>query len=127
MSAFAMSSAVLCPVQSVRASVRASAPQRSLRLDVSSVKQSVEGKVISTKGTQTAIVVVSRRFPDPKYGKMTSSSKKYHAHDDLEIAKLGDVVRLESTGRPLSKTKRWIVTEVCGQKGCDPNQNAESK
>lgn len=59
--------------------------------------------------TVTVEVVASRRHP--KYGKTVSIRKKFHAHDEANDARLGDTVRIDET-RPLSKTKRWRVTEI---------------
>lgn len=73
------------------------------------------GKVISTKQTKTATVEVEMIFRHPLYGKRMKRNKTYHVHDDLGL-KSGDVVRFVGT-RPISKTKRWKVTEIVGQKG----------
>ncbi len=59
--------------------------------------------------TVTVLVVASKRHP--KYGKTVSVRKKFHAHDEANDARLGDTVRIDET-RPLSKTKRWRVTEI---------------
>ncbi len=59
--------------------------------------------------TVTVLVVASKRHP--KYGKTVSVRKKFHAHDEANDALLGDTVRIDET-RPLSKTKRWRVTEI---------------
>ena len=59
--------------------------------------------------TVTVEVVASKRHP--KYGKTVSIRKKFHAHDEANAARLGDTVRIDET-RPLSKTKRWRVTEI---------------
>jgi small subunit ribosomal protein S17 len=55
--------------------------------------------------------VVERRSAHPFYGKAMTSTKKYHAHDEKNEFKVGDVVRIVET-RPLSKTKRWRVQEL---------------
>ena len=69
------------------------------------------GVVSSDKGNKTVTVVVERRTADPNYGKQVTSTKKYHAHDEKNEFKVGDVVRIVET-RPLSKTKRWRVVEL---------------
>ena len=69
------------------------------------------GTVVSDKSDKTVTVVVERRFPHPLYGKGVSRTKKYHAHDDKNEFRTGDVVRIMET-RPLSKTKRWRVVEL---------------
>ena len=55
-------------------------------------------------------VKVERKVKHPLYGKIIRRSKKYHAHDEANEYKLGDVVRIEET-RPLSKTKTWQVID----------------
>ena len=69
------------------------------------------GTVASDKSDKTVTVVVERRFPHPLYGKGVKRSKKYHAHDEKNEYRTGDVVRIMET-RPLSKTKRWRVVEL---------------
>ncbi len=69
------------------------------------------GTVVSTKADKTVTVVVERRFPHPLYGKGVSRTQKYHAHDEKNEYRAGDVVRIMET-RPLSKTKRWRVVEL---------------
>ena len=69
------------------------------------------GEVISNKMAKTIIVRVERRFPHPRFKKVTTGYKKFYAHDEKSEAKVGDRVRIEET-RPLSKTKRWRLVEV---------------
>ena len=69
------------------------------------------GTVSSDKSNKTVTVVVERRAAHPYYGKQVTSTKKYHAHDEKNEYKVGDVVRIVET-RPLSKTKRWRVVEL---------------
>jgi len=69
------------------------------------------GVVVSDKGDKTIVVLVSRRAAHPLYGKVVSSSKKYHAHDENNDARKGDTVRLVET-RPLSKKKRWRLLNI---------------
>ena len=61
------------------------------------------GIVSSDKSNKTVTVVVERRAAHPNYGKQVTSTKKYHAHDEKNEYKVGDVVRIVET-RPLSKT-----------------------
>ena len=69
-----------------------------------------KGEVGSKSGTKTVKGAVSYRERHPVYGKVVVRSKKYHAHDEADTAKVGDVVTIMET-RPLSATKRWrIVT-----------------
>ena len=70
-----------------------------------------QGIVVSTAGEKTIVVKVTDRKPHPIYGKMITSSKKFHAHDENNEAGVGDVVRIMET-RPLSKTKRWRLVNI---------------
>lgn len=69
------------------------------------------GVVTSDKQERTVTVKVERQFSHPLYGKSVKQTKKYHAHDEENEFKVGDVVRIMET-RPLSKTKRWRVVEL---------------
>jgi len=69
------------------------------------------GTVVSDRADKTVTVMVERRFPHPLYGKLMTRSKKFHAHDENNEFKTGDVVRIVET-RPLSRTKRWRVLEL---------------
>ena len=69
------------------------------------------GTVVSTKMDKTITVAVERRSAHPIYGKQVLRTKKFHAHDEDNEARLGDTVRIMET-RPLSKTKRWRLTEI---------------
>ena len=69
------------------------------------------GIVVSDKMDKTVVVRVDILKPHPKYKKMMRRSIRLHAHDEAGSAKSGDVVRLVET-RPLSKTKRWRLTDV---------------
>ena len=69
------------------------------------------GVVVSDKMDKTVTVKVQRQFLHPLYGKLVKRTKKYHAHDENNDYKVGDTVRISET-RPLSKTKRWRVSEI---------------
>ena len=69
------------------------------------------GEVVSTSMQKTIVVVVSRRVPHRLYKKIVSHRKKFYAHDEQNTARVGDVVRIIES-RPLSKMKRWTLTEV---------------
>jgi len=69
------------------------------------------GTVVSNKANKTVTVMVVRRFAHPLYGKGVSRSQTYHAHDEKNECRTGDVVKIMET-RPLSKTKRWRVVEL---------------
>ena len=69
------------------------------------------GTVVSDKMNKTVVVAVERRYAHPLYGKQVTRTKKYHAHDENDEYRIGDVVRIMET-RPLSKLKRWRVVEA---------------
>lgn len=76
-----------------------------------SKKQELTGKVVSAKNDKTITVLVETYKKHPLYGKRVKYSKKYTAHDEKNVAKVGDTVRIRST-RPLSKTKRYELVNV---------------
>lgn len=69
------------------------------------------GMVVSDAAQKTVVVRVDRRMQHPLYKKVVVRSKKYHAHDEHEEARIGDKVRIAET-RPISKLKRWVLAEV---------------
>jgi len=69
------------------------------------------GRVVSAKMAKTIVVEVTRRVRHPLYKRVVSKRKKFYAHDEKGLAKLGDQVRIAET-RPLSKLKRWRLAEV---------------
>ena len=69
------------------------------------------GKVVSDKRAKTVTVLVERRSMHELYGKIVAKSSKYHAHDEKDEYKLGDVVEIAES-RPISKTKSWVVTRL---------------
>lgn len=69
------------------------------------------GVVTSISGAKSITVKIDNRKRHPKYGKMMTSSKKLHAHDEECTAGVGDTVRVMET-RPMSKMKRWRLIEV---------------
>ena len=75
------------------------------------LKRELIGVVVSDKANKTITVKVETYKKDPIYKKRIKYSKKYTAHDEKNIAKVGDKVRLVAT-RPLSKTKRYELAEV---------------
>ena len=74
-------------------------------------KRILQGVVVSDKNDKTIVVKVERRLRHPVLKKTVRLSKKYHAHDEKNTAKTGDVVRIEET-RPISKQKRWTLLET---------------
>lgn len=71
-------------------------------------KRILQGTVISDVNDKTVVVRVERRFNHPLLKKVVRRSKKYHAHDEANSAKVGDLVRIEECP-PISKNKRWMV------------------
>ncbi|MCK6434007.1 MAG: 30S ribosomal protein S17 [Burkholderiaceae bacterium] len=69
------------------------------------------GRVVSDKRNKTVTVLVERRTMHELYGKIVGRSRKYHAHDEKGDYHLGDVVEI-AEGRPISKTKSWVVTRL---------------
>ena len=63
------------------------------------------------RAQQMVVVVVTRRTRDAFYGKYVRQTKKYHAHDENNEYKLGDVIEIAES-RPLSKTKNWVATRL---------------
>ena len=74
-------------------------------------KQELVGKVVSSKNNKTITVLVETYKKDSLYGKRIKYSKKYAAHDEKNIAGVGDTVRIVET-RPLSKTKHFRLVEI---------------
>ncbi len=70
-----------------------------------------QGIVSSIMGNKSIVVTTTERKRHPKYGKMMTSTKKFHVHDEENIAGVGDTVRIMET-RPLSATKRWRLVEI---------------
>ena len=68
------------------------------------------GKVVSASNNKTITVNVETSKPHPLYKKSVKYSKKYAAHDEKNIAKVGDTVKIRMT-KPLSKTKRYEFVE----------------
>jgi small subunit ribosomal protein S17 len=75
------------------------------------VRKVREGFVVSNKMDKTAIVAVIERVRHPKYNKFVLQTKRLYAHDETNDVNVGDRVRVMET-RPMSKSKRWRVTEV---------------
>jgi small subunit ribosomal protein S17 len=69
------------------------------------------GRIVSDQRAKTVTVLVERRVKHELYGKIVARSRKYHAHDEANQFKLGDLVEI-AEGRPISKTKSWVVTRL---------------
>ncbi|MFC5301699.1 30S ribosomal protein S17 [Azospira restricta] len=74
-------------------------------------KRTLVGRVVSDKMEKTVTVLIERRVKHPLYGKVITQSKKFHAHNENNEAKAGDLVEIEET-RPVSKTKAWRVSKL---------------
>jgi len=85
-------------------------PENTQAAEVKKGQEKV-GQVVSTKMEKTIVVEVSRRVAHPYYRRIIKKRKKFYAHDEQGLAKVGDVVRIVEH-RPLSKLKRWALAEV---------------
>jgi len=74
-------------------------------------RKTLVGEVVSTKMQKTIVVEVDRRKAHGLYKRVIARSKKFYAHDEKNVAHVGDVVRLEET-RPMSRLKRWRLIEI---------------
>ena len=74
------------------------------------------GRVVSDKRSKTVTVLVERRVTHELYGKIVGRSRKYQAHDEKGEYKTGDTVEI-AEGRPISKTKSWVVTRLLQKAG----------
>jgi small subunit ribosomal protein S17 len=73
-------------------------------------KRVLQGVVVSDKQDKTIVVKVERRFTHPVLKKTVRRSKNYHAHDEANAAKVGDMVQIEES-RPISKLKTWKLVD----------------
>ena len=78
-------------------------------------KRLLSGTVVSSNSNKTIVVKVTRRVKHKLYKKIISRSKKYHAHDENNEFKVGDLVSIAET-KPISKLKSWIVVTNNGEK-----------
>jgi small subunit ribosomal protein S17 len=90
--------------QDVKTDAAAAAPRKALI-------QTFVGRVVSDKMNKTVTVLVERRVKHPLYGKIVMQSRKFHAHDENNECKVGDLVEIAAT-RKLSKTKAFRVSSV---------------
>ena len=90
--------------QQAKTESAAAAPRKALI-------QTFVGRVVSDRMNKTVTVLVERRFKHPLYGKIVMQSRKFHAHDENNECKTGDLVEIAAT-RKLSKTKAWRVANV---------------
>ena len=73
--------------------------------------QTLSGRVVSDKMDKTVTVLVERRVKHPLYGKVVTRSRKYHAHDENNEFKEGDLVEIQAC-RKLAKSKAYRVTRL---------------
>ena len=71
-------------------------------------KRILTGTVVSSNTNKTIVVKVTRRVQHKLYKKIISQSKKYHAHDENNLFKVGDIVKIIES-KPISKLKSWTV------------------
>lgn len=74
-------------------------------------KRILVGRVLSNRMDKTVVVQVVRRKRHRLYGKVMSTRSKFKAHDDENTCQIGDLVKIVES-RPLSREKRWVVTEI---------------
>ena len=79
-------------------------------------KRILQGVVVSDKNDKTIVVQVERRYTHPLFKKTVRRSKKYHAHDEGNVFKIGDQVDIIESA-PISKNKRWVVVGKTGVTG----------
>ncbi len=75
------------------------------------IRKTKVGIVVSDKMDKTIVVQIVRKAKHPLYGKTVKITKKYKAHDEENVAKIGDKVMITET-RPISKDKKWRLVEV---------------
>ncbi len=76
-----------------------------------SIVRTLVGRVVSDKMDKTVTVLVERRVKHPMYDKIIARSRKYHAHNANNEARLGDLVEIQEC-RPIAKTKSWTVAKL---------------
>ena len=82
------------------------------------------GIVTSNKADKTVTVKIERKVKHPLYGKVIKRATKVHAHDENNIASIGDVVSVKEC-RPLSKTKTWTLVSDSSNKSSEKNMEKE--
>ncbi|KAH7425749.1 hypothetical protein KP509_11G069100 [Ceratopteris richardii] len=93
------------------------------KLQVQAMKR-IKGKVVCSSNDKTVSVEVVRLYTHPKYKKRVKSSKKYHAHDEENRCQVGDFVTLVSCA-PVSKTKKFMVSEVVPKREAAPEETVD--
>ena len=82
-----------------------------MNMSEQNLTRTLTGKVVSNKMDKSITVLIERRVKHPVYGKYLTKSTKFHAHDENNVCKEGDVVTIAET-RPISKTKSWTLVAV---------------
>jgi small subunit ribosomal protein S17 len=77
-------------------------------------KRQIKGVVVSDKMDKTVVVKVDRYVKHPKYGKFYTLSKRYKAHDEANLYKVGDTLLIQET-KPISKDKTFIAVAKVGE------------
>ena len=86
-----------------------------------------QGIIVSDKMDKTVIVLTKSHVKHERYGKYYVRRQKFAAHDENQVSKMGDMVRIQET-RPLSKTKNWKVIEVLREAALvEENQSATNE
>ena len=80
-------------------------------IEATKVVRTLSGRVVSDKMDKTITVLVERKVKHPLIGKVIVKSNKFHAHDEKNECKEGDLVTITES-RPLSKTKTWVLSKV---------------
>ena len=80
-------------------------------METRNLRKERTGVVTSNKMDKSITVAIKWKEKHPIYGKFVNKTKKYHAHDEKNECGIGDTVKIMET-RPLSKTKRWRLTEI---------------
>jgi len=88
-------------------------------------RKEVVGEVVANRMHKTIVVKVTRKKSHPFYGRVIARNKKFYAHDEKNVAHVGDFVRLEET-RPLSKLKRWKLKDIIRKAALVPEAAVEA-
>ena len=83
----------------------------AIKLESKKIARSLNGRVTSDKMDKTITVLVERKVKHPLIGKVIVKSNKFHAHDENNECKEGDLVTITET-RPMSKTKTWALSKI---------------
>lgn len=75
------------------------------------IKKTIQGIVVSNKSDKSIVVKVERKYKHAEYSKFLKTSKKYHAHDENNLAKIGDIATIIES-RPHSKMKSWELLKI---------------